>query len=146
MELFTPVFNWIILGLLFMAAELFFPCFFFSLTLSLSSLTAGIGAYLNFAPQGCFIAFVVVTPVWFLLLKQINKGYNKHITYKSSVEELFSHELTILKNHATQGVPKIMYQGVLWSVKEKDNKELHHNDRVKALYIKGNSFIVTKIT
>ena len=128
-----------------MAAELFFPCFFFSLTLCLSSLTAGIGAYLNFTPEYSLIAFIATTPFWFLLLQQVNKGYNKHITYKSSVEELFLHESTILKNHTTQGVPKIMYQGVMWSVKEKDNKELYNNDRVKALYIKGNSFIVTKM-
>ena len=145
MELFTPVFYWIFLGLFFIIVELFFPSFFFSLSLSLSSFITAGSAFMGYSQDETMIIFMIATPFCFLMLNTLTKQYSKHISYKSNLEENLYHEYHVIKNPTTHNIPKIMYQGTLWSIKEKDNKELHHHDQVKTLYIKGNSFIVTKI-
>lgn len=144
MELFTPTFYWILLGLSFMAAELFFPSFFFSLSLSISSFIASIFSFIEFSCDETIIIFMITTPLYFILLQAINRYYSRHSTYKSSLEENLYHEYIVIKNHTTRDTPKIIYQGIHWSIIEKDNKELHNKDRVKTLYIKGNSFVVIK--
>lgn len=145
MEFLTPFFYWTFLGLVFIVAELFFYGFFFALALSASSFIAAFCSLLDYSIEKCLIIFMVSTPISFFILKLICKKYTQHIYYKSSLEENFHQDYHILKDKSTHHIPKIIYQGILWSVKEKDNKKLYNNDRVKTLYIKGNSFIVTKI-
>lgn len=145
MSLFTPTFYWQLLGLSFIALELCFPSLFFCLSLSCSSFIAASISYLDFSQEIVLLVFMTTTPLFFTVLKFVAQRYNKHTTYKSSLDENLFHECHIIKNATTHHIPKILYQGILWSVHEKDTRELHHNDRVKTLYIKGNSFIVTKI-
>jgi membrane protein implicated in regulation of membrane protease activity len=145
MSLFTPTFYWQLLGLSFIALELCFPSLFFCLSLSCSSFIAAVCSYFDCSQDIVILLFIVTTPLCFTALKIIAQRYNRHISYKSSLDENFFNEYRIIKNDTTYHIPKIMYQGIVWSVHEKDKKELHHNDRVKTLYIKGNSFIITKI-
>lgn len=146
MTLFTPIFYWNMLGLTFMAIEVFFPSFFFALSLSLSSFFASFLYYVDFSLDQTLIGFMITTPLFFSILKILCGYYNRHITYKSSLEDNLHHACMIIKNETTYYVPKIMYQGILWSVKERDDKELYHDDHVRTLYIKGNTFIVIKLS
>ncbi len=145
MELFYPVFYWSLLGLSFMVAELFIPGFFFGLSLSASSFITAIYSYIDSGLYNCAMLFIITTPVCFTLLHLLNKRYNTSITYTSRLEENLLQIHTIVRNTSTCDIPKIIHHQTLWSVKEKNNKELYHYDKVKTLYIKGNSFVVTKI-
>lgn len=145
MELFTPTFYWIFLGLFFVAIELFIPSFFFFLSFSISSFIVSICSYIGCSDSKSLITFIFSTPLSFTALKAIIQKYNRHITYKSSLKENLTHKYFVIKNNETYDFPKIMYQGLLWSIKEKNNKPLYHHDQVRTLRVKGNSFIVTKI-
>jgi membrane protein implicated in regulation of membrane protease activity len=145
MGLFNLAFYWSLLGLSFMVAELFIPGFFFGLSLSASSFLTALYSYTSSNLSGCVLLFIILTPLCFCILHFLNKRYNTDVTYKSNLEENLLHMHTIIRNKTTQDIPKIIHHQIVWSVKEKDNKELYHHDKVRTLYIKGNSFVVTKI-
>jgi inner membrane protein len=115
MDFFSEPQWWLIVGLLFLIAEVFSASFFFAF-LSVGALATALLAWIGLTPgmSGQLLAFSVVTITTLIVGRQPLRRWMSSRTRKQEYTEYVGDKATVIKTIPALGEGRIAYRGTEW--------------------------------
>jgi len=138
---------WILIGIVFMIAEIFDPAFFF-ISLGVGALLTGLIMLSGFAKGMIWlqiITFAIISFIAFLFTRKIAKRFYKGAEVDTNVFALKGKSGHLTKAIPADGRGHVKIEGEEWSAISSNGMEIEAGAKVTVIGIDGNKLIVEKI-
>lgn len=134
-------FFWLVVGLIFLLAELSTPGLFLFIAFAFSACVASIFAFLEYSFMLQCLVFLFSFGISFLVLRSLVKSKDLKRT-KTNVYALNGKTAIVIKSIKKNGKGLVKVGGEIWTAQGVDGSNFEKDDVVKIVSVKGSRLII----